>query len=115
MCKLRVKKMNWFVSLLTFGWAIGITLSPFGIYIKETYLNNKYVINHESIHWKQQVEMLIVFFYLWYGLEWFVKLFIYGKQAYYHLSFELEAYNHDDDLKYLFKRKHFSWFKYINK
>ena len=115
MCKLKVKKMNWFVTLITGGWAIGITLSPFGVYIKEKYLTNKNVINHESIHWKQQMEMGILLFYIWYGLEWFIKLFIYGKQAYYHISFELEAYYNEDDLNYLIKRKHFSWFKYINK
>jgi hypothetical protein len=108
--------MNKFVSFITGGWAAGITLSPFGIYIKENYLTNKYIINHESIHWKQQMEMGILLFYIWYGIEWFIKMFIYGKeQAYYHLSFELEAYNSEDDLNYLIKRKHFSWFKYINK
>ncbi len=115
MCKLKVKKMNKFVSFITGGWAAGITLSPFGIYIMEKYITNKFIINHESIHWKQQMEMGILLFYIWYGLEWFIKLFIHGKQAYYHLSFELEAYYHEDDLNYLIKRKHFSWFKYINK
>lgn len=107
--------MNWFVKFITFGWAAGITLSPFGIYLMEKYLTNKYIINHESIHWKQQMEMGILFFYIWYGLEWLIKLIIHRKQAYYHLSFELEAYNNEDDLNYLIKRKHFAWIKFINK
>lgn len=31
-------------------------------------------INHESIHTAQMKEMLYVFFYLWYGIEWLVRL-----------------------------------------
>ena len=38
MClKPKIKKMNGFVRFITFGWAAGITLSPFGIYIQEKY------------------------------------------------------------------------------
>lgn len=49
MClKPKVKKMNWFVSLITFGWASGITLAPFGIYIQEKYLNWLWIQNHEK-------------------------------------------------------------------
>lgn len=113
MCKPKVKKMNWFVRLITFGWAAGITLAPFGIYLMEKYLLYTRVINHENIHWKQQMEMLVVFFYLWYGVEWLVKLFFYGKASYYNLSFEREAYKYESDLEYVDNRKHFSWFKYI--
>lgn len=115
MCKLKVKKMNWFVSTITFGWAAGITLAPFGIYIKEKYLTNKRMINHESIHWKQQMEMLIIFFYLWYLIEWIIRIPINRKKAYVSLSFEREAYNNDDNLVYLNTRKSFSWIKYIKK
>ena len=62
----KIKKMNLFVRILTFGWAAGITLAPFGIYIKEGYENQRGIITHEKIHWQQQLEMLIIFFYLWY-------------------------------------------------
>lgn len=55
--------MNWFVRLITFGWAAGITLAPFGIYIREKYWGFttffKTMVNHESIHWKQQMEMIV--------------------------------------------------------
>ena len=30
--------------------------------------------NHEAIHTKQMKEMLYVFFYLWYVIEWIVRL-----------------------------------------
>jgi len=115
MCKLKIKKMNWFVKLITFGWAAGITLSPFGVYIKEKYLSNKIMINHESIHWKQQLEMLIIFFYLWYLIEWLIRIPINGKKAYISLSFEREAHDNDNNLDYIKTRKHFSWIKYIKK
>jgi hypothetical protein len=116
MCfKPKVKKMNWFVSLITFGWAAGITLAPFGIYVKEKYLTNTRMINHESIHWKQQMEMLIIFFYLWYFIEWIIKIFTNFGNAYKSLSFEREAYDNDDNLNYLNERKHFAWIKRIFK
>ena len=113
MWKPKIKEMGLFVRILTFGWAAGITLAPFGIYIRKEYMQQPGIITHESIHWKQQLEMLIIFFYLWYLIEWIIKLFIYGKRAYYNLSFEREAnaFEHDDE--YLNRRKRFAWFKYI--
>ena len=73
------------------------------------------IINHEKIHWKQQMEMLIIFFYFWYLIEWFIRLFINGKAAYRSLSFEREAYDNDDNLEYLKTRKPYSWLKYMKK
>jgi len=105
--------MNWFVKILTFGWAAAICLAPFGIYIKEQYLDNKVIINHEKIHWKQQMEMLIIFFYIWYLLEWIVKLFKYGKRAYSNLSFEREANHGEDNPDYLTTRKSYAWIKFL--
>lgn len=107
--------MNWFVSLITFGWAAGITLSPFGIYIQEKYLTWEWMVNHEKIHWQQQLEMLIIFFYLWYLLEFIIRIFVNGKQAYMSLSFEREAHANQYDLNYLDNRKAYSWLKYVKK
>jgi hypothetical protein len=109
---MKIRKIGKFLSLFSI---LGICLAPFGIYIVERYLKDKFIINHESIHWKQQMEMGILLFYIWYGLEWFIKLFIYGKRAYYHLSFEIEAYYNEDNLDYLKTRKHYAWIKYILK
>jgi len=116
MCKPKVKKMNGFVRFITFGWAAGITLAPFGIYIQSKYFlwqSFKRIVNHEEIHWKQQLEMGILPFYIWYGLEWFIKLFIYGKKAYYNISFEREANAYENNFNYLETRKTWAWFKYI--
>lgn len=70
------------------------------------------VINHESIHTAQMKEMLYIFFYLWYWLEWFIRLFQHGDE-YLSISFEREAYDNEDNPEYLKSRKHFSWFKYV--
>lgn len=94
---------------------IGITLCPFGIYLNERYLTREKTINHESIHWQQQLEMLIIFFYLWYVIEWIIRIFTNGNAAYRSLSFEREAYGNDDNLDYLKTRKPFSWLKYMIK
>lgn len=56
-------------------------------------------------------ELLFVFFYLWYFMEWLVRLFMRGN-AYHHISFEREAYDHMDEPDYLKRRKHFAWIKY---
>jgi len=111
---MKIKKFNWFVKLITFGCSDAITLAPFGIYVKEGH-TNKRLINHEKIHWYQQMEMLVIFFYIWYILEWFVKLFFSPFGTYLRLSFEREAYDNEDNLIYLKTRKHFAWFKRIIK
>ena len=118
MFKPKVKKFNWFVKFITFGFAYGITLAPFGIYIDEEDQKwiKKRTINHETIHWKQQMEMLIIPFYIWYVVEWFIRIIgsIFGfKEPYRNLSFEREAYTNDDNLDYLKTRKHYTWVKYI--
>ena len=93
----------------------GITLFPFIILRKPEDKNNKVLINHEKIHIKQQLELLVVPFYIWYVAEylyWYVKLkdsFL----AYKYISFEREAYAMEDDLNYLDTRKFWSFWKYI--
>jgi len=125
---------------------IGITLCPFGIYVKEQYLTRLKTINHEKIHWQQQLEMIVagviiailttvillsfnvfslwlltllafpfLFFYLWYVIEWFLRIFINGNKAYVSLSFEREAYGNADNMEYLDTRKPFSWLRYMTK
>lgn len=117
--KPKIKKMNWLVKLLTPKTVIGITLAPFGIYLDDKYINNEITINHESIHWKQQFEMLLIFFYLWYLIEWVIKSVApmsngkLPKNGYYDLSFEREAYGNEKNFDYLETRKPFSWWKYL--
>lgn len=70
-------------------------------------------INHEAIHTAQMWELLYVFFYIWYLIEWFIKLFRYGKKAYENISFEKEAYTYQYDYTYLHRRKRYAWLRRI--
>ena len=95
---------------------IGICLWPFGIYVSDVkYLTNGHTVNHEKIHWEQQKELIGIFFYLVYGLEWLTNIFRYGKKAYINLSSEREAYDNDDNPDYLKTRKRYAWLKLIFK
>lgn len=109
---MKIKIMGSRFSKLMNGYS-AITLYPFGIYVQKN--PSVDTINHESIHWQQQKEMLCIFFYIWYLLEWIIKLFIYGKNAYYNISFEREAYKNSSNNKYLISRKKYLWVKYIFK
>jgi hypothetical protein len=72
-------------------------------------------LNHELIHTKQMKELGYIPFYLWYVLEWLVKLCFFGQTAYFHISFEQEAYENMYYDLYLDYRKHYSFLKYILK
>jgi len=94
---------------------IGISLYPF-IFLKRSQLReNTVLINHERIHLKQQVEMLLVFFYLWYGIEYLIRLFQYKdrREAYLNISFEREAYVNETNLEYIKKRPNWAFLKYV--
>lgn len=96
-----------------FSGVAGVTLAPFGIYLSKRHMTNQKTIRHEKIHWKQQMEMLILPFYVWYVLEWLVRLVTDRGNAYKSISFEREAYFNENDTLYLDKRKKFSWAKYL--
>jgi hypothetical protein len=84
----------------------------------------KKLIRHENIHSAQGRELLWVFFYLFYVLEWFFRLIQYRKAktkdgkkdwnaAYRNISFEREAYANENDVFYLKNRKRLASFIYI--
>ncbi|MCP9766900.1 hypothetical protein EGI22_03200 [Lacihabitans sp. LS3-19] len=91
----------------------GIALWPFIILRAKT--PGKVIINHERIHLRQQLELLILPFYLWYLTEWLLLLIKYRNlyEAYMHISFEKEAYSNESDLKYLRNRPFWSFLKYL--
>lgn len=73
--------------------------------------------NHERIHTRQMLEMLIILFYLCYILEWLIRLIQYKNRlkAYENISFEREAYSQMYDLSYLKRRKLFAFYNYYRK
>lgn len=84
------------------------------IFAREEYKPlGKRTLNHEAIHTAQMKELLYVGFYLWYVVEWLVKLFIYGKEAYRNVSFEREAYQYAGYEGYLSIRKRYRWIQLI--
>ena len=64
-------------------------------------------VYHEKIHSAQMRELLFVFFYIIYFLEWIIKALT-GKDAYHRISFEKEAHQYQTDYDYLKRRKHFA-------
>lgn len=77
--------------------------------------NNEVFLNHEKIHIRQQLELLVFPFYIWYGLEYLVRLIQYRdrQKAYYNISFECEAYKNEKDLYYLQQRSFWKFMSYI--
>lgn len=82
----------------------GLAFWPF-IFISSKTIIDDELINHERIHLRQQIEMLIIPFYIWYLIELYTK-------GYWDNKFEREAYANDHDLTYLKKRKFFSFLRY---
>ncbi len=72
-------------------------------------------LNHERIHLRQQSELLVLFFYVWYGLEFMVRLLQYRNKfmAYKNISFEREAYRYETDLSYLKSRRIFGFLRFM--
>ena len=85
---------------------LGVLFVHPGVYLSQE------LINHERIHTAQILEMGIVGFYVWYLVEWLVRLVRHGN-AYRQLSMEREAYENQRDLDYLKHRRHYAWRKYL--
>ena len=89
------------------GGIRALVFFPFIIIPKETVIDDE-LINHERIHLRQQLEMLVIPFYIWYLIAMFRK-------GYYGISFEKEAHTNDTDLTYLKRRKPYSFLKYLKR
>jgi len=121
-------------NIIPFGKYTAITLWPF-IFVNRMM---KHTVGHESIHWWQQLEVLVLAliiaaaavlfgasawwlcavpfsYYAIYCLEWLVRLMIYrdGTEAYRNISHEQEAYMHEAEPQYLARRKPFAWMGYL--
>lgn len=83
----------------------GFIVVRHGIFASET------LINHERIHTAQMRELGFIFFYLLYGLEWLIRLPMKGN-AYRNITFEQEAYDHQNEPSYLEVRKHYAPYRY---
>ena len=106
-------------------------MNLFGIlFVRGNAKIDEVTMNHESIHSRQFVELMVLFavvtvfirwwlpalapfaFYVWYVLEWLIRLFMRGN-AYRNISFEREAYTNEANPEYLKNMKWGSWLKYL--
>lgn len=94
---------------------IGFAFRPFLIVKDDILKTDAVFMNHERIHFRQQLELLVVPFYLWYGIEYLIRRLQYQNHytAYQNISFEREAYTHEKDLLYLKKRPFSRFLKYL--
>lgn len=83
----------------------GLAFFPF-IFIAPGVKITEELINHEKIHLRQQLELLVIPFYIWYLIALYRK-------GYMGISFEKEAYANDHNLAYLKTRKPFNFRKYL--
>ena len=94
----------------------GMTLYPI-IFLRSKELKKDIrIMNHERIHLRQQIEMLVIPFYIIYLTE-----YLFGRlkhkshfETYLNISFEREAFINDENLAYLKVRKLWCWTRYIN-
>ena len=93
-----------------------IALNIFGVIFAKEDLGSHW-LNHEYIHTAQQKEMLYVFFFLWYALEWVFRVLQYRSftKGYMNISFEREAYQNMYNLHYPHLRRRYQWFAMIRK
>ncbi len=92
----------------------GIAIFPFIFVSRPEDKKNKVLVNHEKIHLRQQLELLMIFFYILYLAEYYYHLWKLKNPylAYRQISFEKEAYANEHNLDYLNKRKFWSFRKY---
>lgn len=112
--------------LIPWGTFVALTIGPF-IFTKRDTVGER-TLRHESIHWEQYKETLIVGFLLIYLLDWLWEALRCSldhsrgaradgryrplrKRMYRSLLFEREAYAHQDDVEYLNTRHHYAWAK----
>ena len=95
--------------------ANAMALYPLMIFKKLAIKQNQLIINHEKVHFRQQQELLIVFFYPLYFINYLINLVQYRNhhKAYLRICFEREAYANERDLKYLKHRRPYAWLKYL--
>ena len=99
-------KMPYIVLTLPIMAYAAMAVFPFIFVKKYEYRYDVTLINHEKIHLRQQLEMLIVPFYIVYFLHYLFNLIKYRHHdtAYRNICFEREAYANELDLNYLGRR-----------
>jgi hypothetical protein len=93
----------------------GVSLWPFVILKNPELKKDETFINHEKIHLRQQIELLILPFYIWYLIEYLLRLIQYKDRflAYKNISFEREAYTQEMKENYIKERKFWAFLQFV--
>ena len=93
----------------------GLAVFPFVFVKYRLDKQNRFFINHERIHLRQQLELLILPFFIWYFMEFCWRWIQYKNSdlAYRNISFEREAYANEKDIGYLQRRSFWGFLKYF--
>ncbi|WP_372918300.1 hypothetical protein [Salegentibacter sp.] len=93
----------------------GVSIWPFVILKNRELKDDHYFLNHEKIHLRQQLELLVLPFYLWYLIEYLFRLIQYKDTflAYKNISFEREAYTQEMKDDYLKERKFWAFLQFL--
>ena len=92
-----------------------MAIFPFILVKHQDLKSNPQLIRHESIHLMQELELLIVPFYMLYFANYLINLIRYRdhEKAYLDIIFEREAYAHEADNNYLKQRRLWGWLKFV--
>lgn len=95
--------------------ATAMALFPFMLFKDRKTVGNLNLVNHEKIHFYQQLELLLIPFYVFYVLNYLINLLKFRNhhKAYLNISFEKEAYANDQNLNYLKNRRLYAWIKHL--
>ena len=93
----------------------GFVVFPFVFVRNQNQKVNLIFLNHEKIHLRQQLELLILPFFILYFIEYLIRFIQYRNKnlAYRNISFEREAYGNEKDLYYLQQRPFWNFLKFI--
>lgn len=114
-------------NVIPFKGFVAMTIGPL-IFTRKGVFVGERLIRHESIHWAQQKELLILPFYILYILLWLWELIrctfnlsrgasadgrhrSLWRRAYRSIAFEREAYEMQDYVGYLGARRHYAWIR----
>lgn len=91
-----------------------MALYPFILVKHDVLKNDAVLIHHEKIHHRQQLELLLIGFYVLYLANYIFNLLKYRSHsiAYKQIIFEREAFTMDKELDYLSKREIFAFLKF---
>lgn len=104
-----------FLRIIAGKYVNAIAIFPFIIVRNQEVKASEVTIHHEKIHFRQQIELLIIPFYILY-ITFYIFYRIKGHNhfnAYMNIPFEKEAYQNDTNFDYIKTRSFCDWRKFI--